>query len=107
MAVTGRVHRDGTGEYWINGERSRLKDIRELFLGSGAGSMAYCIIEQGRVDALLQASPRDRRAIFEEAAGISRFKAKRQEALRKLEHTNENLNRLRDIQGEGEARRRR
>ena len=69
VAVTRRVHRDGTGEYLINGQPSRLKDIRELFLGSGAGSTAYCIIEQGRVDALLQASPRDRRAIFEEAAG--------------------------------------
>jgi len=107
VAVTRRVHRDGTGEYLINGQPSRLKDIRELFLGSGAGSMTYCIIEQGRVDALLQASPRDRRAIFEEAAGISRFKAKKQEALRKLEHTNENLTRLRDILGEVEARLRR
>src|SRR3954463_14348466 len=107
IAVTRRVHRDGTGEYLINGQPSRLKDIRELFLGSGAGSTAYCIIEQGRVDALLQASPRDRRAIFEEAAGISRFKAKKQEALRKLEHTAENLTRLRDILGEVEARLRR
>jgi chromosome segregation protein len=107
IAVTRRVHRDGTGEYLINGQQSRLKDVRELFLGSGAGSTAYCIIEQGRVDALLQASPRDRRAIFEEAAGISRFKAKKQEALRKLEHTAENLTRLRDILGEVEARLRR
>jgi chromosome segregation protein len=107
IAVTRRVHRDGTGEYLINGQPSRLKDVRELFLGSGAGSTAYCIIEQGRVDALLQASPRDRRAIFEEAAGISRFKAKKHEALRKLEHTAENLTRLRDIHGEVEARLRR
>jgi chromosome segregation protein len=107
IAVTRRVHRDGTGEYLINGQQSRLKDVRELFLGSGAGSTAYCIIEQGRVDALLQASPHSRRAIFEEAAGISRFKAKKQEALRKLEQTAENLNRLRDIHGEVEARLRR
>jgi chromosome segregation protein len=107
VAVTRRVHRDGTGEYLINGQPSRLKDIREMFLGSGAGSTAYCIIEQGRVDALLQASARDRRAIFEEAAGISRFKAKKQEALRKLEHTAENLTRLRDIFGEVEGRLRR
>lgn len=107
IAVTRRVHRDGTGEYLINGQQSRLKDVRELFLGSGAGSSAYCIIEQGRVDALLQAGPRDRRAIFEEAAGISRFKAKKQEALRKLEHTADNLTRLRDILGEVEARLRR
>jgi len=107
VAVTRRVHRDGTGEYLINGQPSRLKDIRELFLGSGAGSTAYCIIEQGRVDALLQASPVDRRAILEEAAGISRFKAKKNEALRKLENTNENLVRLRDIHGEVEGRLRR
>jgi chromosome segregation protein len=107
IAVTRRVHRDGTGEYLINGQPSRLKDVRELFLGSGAGSMTYCIIEQGRVDALLQAGPRDRRAIFEEAAGTSRFKAKKQETLRKLDHTNENLTRLRDILGEVEARLRR
>src|SRR6476646_9711178 len=89
IAVTRRVHRDGTGEYLINGQPSRLKDVRELFLGSGAGSTHYCIIEQGRVDAVLQASPRDRRAILEEAAGISRFKAKKIETLRKLEHTSE------------------
>ena len=107
VAVTRRVHRDGTGEYLINGQASRLRDVRELFLGSGAGSTHYCIIEQGRVDAVLQASPRDRRAIFEEAAGISRFKAKKIEALRKLEHTAENLTRLRDIQSEVEARLRR
>lgn len=107
VSVTRRVHRDGTGEYLINGQPSRLKDVRELFLGSGAGSTAYCIIEQGRVDALLQASPRDRRAIFEEAAGISRFKARKLETLRKLEHTAENLTRLRDILGEVEARLRR
>ena len=107
VAVTRRVHRDGTGEYLINGQPSRLRDVRELFLGSGAGSTHYCIIEQGRVDAVLQASPRDRRAIFEEAAGISRFKAKKVEALRKLEHTAENLSRLRDIHAEVETRLRR
>src|SRR5207248_9589703 len=70
VSVTRRVHRDGTGEYLINGQPSRLRDIREMFLGSGAGSMAYCIIEQGRVDALLQASPQNRRGILEEAPGI-------------------------------------
>jgi chromosome segregation protein len=107
ISVTRRVHRDGTGEYLINNQPSRLRDVRELFLGSGAGSTAYCIIEQGRVDALLQASPVDRRSIFEEAAGISRFKAKKQETLRKLEHTAENLVRLQDIHREVEGRLRR
>src|SRR5215216_5010946 len=104
VSVTRRVHRDGTGEYLINGQQSRLKDVRELFLGSGAGSTAYCIIEQGRVDALLQASPRDRRAIFEEAAGISRFKAKKLEALRRLERVEQNMLRLSDIVEEVENR---
>src|SRR5262249_8425227 len=80
-----------------NQQPSRLKDIKELFLGSGAGSDAYCIIEQGRVDVLLQSSTKERRTIFEEAAGISRFKAKKTETLRKLERVDQNLHRLRDI----------
>src|SRR4029078_1361079 len=70
---------------------------KDLFLGSGAGADAYCIIEQGRVDVLLQASTKERRTIFEEAAGISRFKAKKTEALRKLERVDQNVQRLRDI----------
>ncbi len=97
VQITRRVYRDGQGEYLINGQISRLKDIKEMFLGSGAGQGAYSIIEQGRVDALLTASTKDRRNIFEEAAGISRFKAKKQEALRKLEATELNLNRVKDI----------
>jgi len=97
VQITRRVYRDGEGEYLINQQPSRLRDIKELFLGSGAGADAYCIIEQGRVDVLLQASTRDRRVIFEEAAGISRFKAKKIETLRKLERVALNLQRLRDI----------
>jgi chromosome segregation protein len=106
VQITRRVYRDGTGEYLINGQISRLKDIKDLFLGSGAGSATYCIIEQGRVDALLQASTADRRAIFEEAAGISRFKAKKNETLRKLEHVDQNLEQLRLIIGEVEKQHR-
>src|SRR5438552_1517758 len=97
VQVTRRVYRSGEGEYLINKQPSRLKDIKEMFLGSGAGTEAYCIIEQGRVDVLLQASTLERRAIFEEAAGISRFKAKKIETLRKLEHVEQNLLRLQDI----------
>src|SRR5579883_68830 len=97
VQVTRRVYRDGQGEYLINGQAARLKDIKDLFLGSGAGHGAYSIIEQGRVDALLTASTKDRRVIFEEAAGISRFKAKKLEALRKLERVDADLNRVRDI----------
>jgi len=97
VQITRRVYRDGEGEYLINGKAARLKDIKDLFLGSGAGHGAYSIIEQGRVDALLSASTKDRRLIFEEAAGISRFKVKKQETLRKLEETEQNLSRVRDI----------
>ena len=100
VQITRRVYRDGTGEYLINNQMSRLKDIKEMFLGSGAGAGAYSIIEQGRVDALLQASTKDRRAIFEEAAGISRFKARKLETLRKLENVDQNLSRVRDILAE-------
>lgn len=97
VQITRRVYRDGQGEYLINHQASRLKDIKELFLGSGAGHGAYSVIEQGRVDALLTASTGDRRHIFEEAAGISRFKAKKLETLRKLERVDGDLTRVRDI----------
>src|SRR5438874_8386318 len=97
VQITRRVYRGGEGEYLINQQPSRLKDIKQLFLGSGAGTDAYSIIEQGRVDVLLQASTKERRSIFEEAAGISRFKAKKIETLRKLERVDQNLQRLQDI----------
>ena len=97
VQLTRRVYRDGQGEYLINGTLSRLKDIKEMFLGSGAGQGAYSIIEQGRVDALLVASTKDRRQIFEEAAGISRFKSKKIECLRKLEKVDADLHRVRDL----------
>ncbi|MCO6454220.1 MAG: chromosome segregation protein SMC [Pirellulaceae bacterium] len=95
--VTRRVYRSGEGEYLINGQPCRLKDVRDLFRGTGVGTDAYSLIEQGKVDRLLQASPKDRRAIFEEAAGISRFKAKKLEAQRRLERVEQNLLRLSDI----------
>ncbi len=97
VRITRRVYRSGEGEYLINGQPCRLKDIKDLFLGSGAGTDAYCIIQQGQVDILLQTAPKERRTIFEEAAGISRFKAKKTETLRKLERVDANLQRLRDI----------
>lgn len=100
VQITRRVYRDGTGEYLINKQMTRLKDIKELFLGSGAGVDAYCIIAQGRVEALLQASSQERRFILEEAAGISRFRAKKIETLRKLEQVEQNLQRVKDIHDE-------
>lgn len=97
IKITRRVYRSGEGEYQINGEPCRLKDIRNLVRGTGVGADAYSLIEQGKVDQLLQASPRERRAIFEEAAGISRFKAKKIEAERRLGRVEQNLVRLADI----------
>jgi chromosome segregation protein len=97
VQITRRVNRSGEGEYLIGGQICRLRDIKDLFLGSGAGNDAYSIIAQGQVDVLLQASTKDRRTIFEEAAGISRFKAKKIETLRKLERVDQNLARVKDI----------
>ena len=91
VKVTRRLYRDATSEYLINSTMARLKDIRELFLDTGVGVDAYSLIEQGRVSALLDSNSYDRREIFEEAAGISRFKQRKKEALRKLEKTDQNL----------------
>ncbi len=102
--ITRRVYRSGEGEYLINRQPCRLRDIRDLFAGTGVATEAYSVIEQGKVDILLQASARDRRAIFEEAAGISRFKAKKVEAQRRLERVEQNLLRLSDIVEEVENR---
>jgi len=102
--ITRRVYRSGEGEYLINGQPCRLKDIRDLFRGTGVGADAYSLIEQGKVDRMLQASAKDRRAMFEEAAGISRFKAKKIEAERRLERVQQNLLRLSDIVEEVESR---
>ncbi len=102
--IARRVYRSGEGEYLINRQPCRLRDIRDLFAGTGAATEAYSVIEQGKVDVLLQSSPRDRRLIFEEAAGISRFKAKKVEALRRLERVDQNLLRLSDIVDEVEGR---
>ncbi len=95
--VSRRVFRSGDGEYAINGQPCRLKDVKDLFRGTGVGVDAYSLIEQGKVDRLLQASAKDRRGIFEEAAGISRFKAKKLEAERRLQRVDQNLLRLSDI----------
>jgi chromosome segregation protein len=102
--ITRRVYRSGEGEYLINRQPARLKDIRDLFRGTGVGVDAYSLIEQGKVDRLLQASAKDRRAIFEEAAGISRFKAKKVESQRRLERVEQNMLRLADIVEEVENR---
>jgi len=102
--ITRRVYRSGEGEYLINRNPARLRDIRDLLTGTGLGTHAYSVIEQGKVDVLLQSSPRERRLIFEEAAGISRFKARKIESLRRLERVEQNLLRLSDIVDEVDSR---
>ncbi len=104
VSVTRRLFRSGQSDYLINKQPSRLRDIREMFMDTGIGVDAYSVIEQGRVEAFLQSSQEDRRNIFDEAAGISKYKARRKEAMRKLERVDQNLLRLTDIVGEVEKR---
>ena len=103
VQIGRRLWRNGDSEYLINQQPARLKDIRDLFMGTGAGSSAYSIIEQGRVDQILQSNAAARRHVFEEAAGVSRYKARKEEATRKLERVEQNLLRLRDIVDEVES----
>jgi len=96
VSVERQLYRDGTSKYLINGRRARLRDIRDLFLDTGIGADAYSIIEQGKVDAMLLASPQERRTIFEEAAGIAKYKQRRIEAQRKLDRAEANLVKTRE-----------
>ncbi|MHC4743923.1 MAG: chromosome segregation SMC family protein, partial [Planctomycetota bacterium] len=100
VQITRKIYKSGESEYRINGKTCRLKDIRELFMDTGIGTKAYSILEQGQVEYLVSASKSDRRSIFEEAAGISKYKAHKKEAMRKLDRTEQNLLRLADILGE-------
>ena len=97
VTITRRVYRDGSGEYFINKQPSRLKDVQHLFMGTGIGTSSYSVMAQGQIDAILSSKPEDRRAVFEEAAGITKFKADRKEALRKIDQTEQNLLREADI----------
>ncbi|MCH8242181.1 MAG: AAA family ATPase, partial [Planctomycetes bacterium] len=104
VTISRKLYRSGESEYLLNQQATRLKDIRELFMDTGVGADAYSVIEQGKVDSLLQSSPTDRRIIFEEAAGISKYKARKREAQRKLERTDQNLLRVADVVEELEKR---
>ncbi len=97
VTITRRVFKDGGSEYLLNKTPCRLKDIQQLFMDTGIGRSAYSIMEQGKIDMILSSRPEDRRAIFEEAAGITKYKSQKREALRKLEATEANLLRLEDI----------
>lgn len=97
VTITRRLFRSGESEYFLNKSQCRLKDIKELFLDTGIGEEGYSIIEQGRVEHVLSAKPEERRELFEEAAGVSKYKARREEALRRLERTQLDLDRLSDV----------
>ncbi|MCX5795200.1 MAG: chromosome segregation protein SMC [Elusimicrobia bacterium] len=96
VTVTRRIYRSGESAYFLNRTQCRLRDIREMFLDTGVGGEGYAIIDQGGVEFILRAKPEERRALFEEAAGVSKYKAKREEALRKLERVEVDMSRLQD-----------
>jgi chromosome segregation protein len=100
IAVTRRLHRTGESEYLINKTQVRLRDITDLFLGTGAGTKAYSIVEQGKIGLIVSAKPEDRRLLIEEAAGITKFKSRKKQAERKMELTSQNLLRVGDIVAE-------
>ncbi|MHC1750433.1 MAG: chromosome segregation protein SMC [Cellulosilyticaceae bacterium] len=104
VAVKRRVYRSGESEYFLNGSPCRLKDIQELFMDTGVGKEGYSIIGQGQIDKVLSSKPEDRRALFEEAAGIYKYKVRRIEAEKKLDKEKENLIRIHDIISEIENR---
>ncbi|MFZ9888433.1 MAG: chromosome segregation SMC family protein, partial [Myxococcota bacterium] len=97
IEVTRRLYRDGNSDYFINKTPCRLKDITDLFLGTGIGTKGFSIIEQGQVSTLVKSKAEDRRRIIEEAAGITKYKARRQAAERKMEATRHNLERVNDV----------
>ncbi len=97
VTLTRRVFRDGGSEYFINKVPCRLKDIQQLFMGTGVGRTSYSIMAQGNITQIISSKPDDRRMVFEEAAGITKFKAQKKESLRKLEHTEQNLLRVQDL----------
>ena len=97
VEVTRRMYRSSESEFFINNKKARMKDVRELFLDTGVGKDGYSIIGQGRIDEILSNKPEDRRAIFEEASGVSKYRYKKEESLRKLDKTEANLLRIKDI----------
>ncbi len=100
LAVRRQVSRDGKSEYFLNGTKCRRRDITDIFLGTGLGPRSYAIIEQGMINRLVDAKPDEMRVFIEEAAGVSRYQARRKETLQHLEHTTQNLDRLEDIASE-------
>ncbi|MBM3978627.1 MAG: chromosome segregation protein SMC, partial [Planctomycetes bacterium] len=104
VSITRRVFRGGEGEYLLDGERVRLKDVRAMLYNTGLGSRGYSVLEQGKIDAVLSADPLERRGIFEEAAGVSRYRAQRKEVAARLQRVEQDMARLEDLIGELESR---
>jgi len=104
VSITRRVFRDGRSEYRLNGTLCRLRDIHDMLMDTGIGRTAYSIMAQGQIDQILSSKPEERRAVFEEAAGITKYKREKKEALRKLEYTEANLLRVSDVLAEQERR---
>ena len=97
VSLKRMVYKDGTNEYYINGQKCRLKDLTDLLLDSGMAKESFNIISQGKIDEIILTKPSDRRVIFEEAAGVLKYKKRKEEALRKLEHVHDNMQRIEDI----------
>ena len=97
VSIKRRVYKDGTNEYYLNNEKCRLKDITDLLLDSGMAKESFNIISQGKVEEIFSNKPQDRRVIFEEAAGVLKYKKRKEDALRKLDRTHDNLDRVNDI----------
>ena len=103
VAIKRRLYRDGTNEFFLNSEKCRLKDIQNLLMDSGIAKESFNIISQGKIEDILSSKPENRRIIFEEAAGVLKYKKRKEEALRKLEKTHDNMNRVKDIINELEV----
>ena len=97
VAIKRRLYKDGTNEFFLNGEKCRLKDIQNLLMDSGIAKESFNIISQGKIEDILSSKPENRRIIFEEAAGVLKYKKRKEEALKKLEKTHDNMNRVSDI----------
>ena len=100
IQLTRKLYRNGDTEYRINNLPARLRDIQEVFMDTGAGAKSYSIIAQGEINKLVQAKPEERRSMIEDVAGVTKFKLRKRESLKKIEQTESNLNRLNDLQSE-------
>ena len=103
IAIKRRLYKDGTNEYFLNNEKVRLKDITNILLDSGMAKESFNIISQGKIEEILSNKPDERRIIFEEASGVLKYKRRKEEALRKLDKTHDNMNRINDIINELEV----